>query len=330
MNKKNDVVYQRCKRMEQTNHDDRSHSQIKSSIMKHNNNNNNHTIQEEKIMTKQRNNNNDQYQPNKQTNIGNNTILSWFGIIGAAVISLLYYSIFVQNNNNNNITIVDRMYRNYKMKIPKSRVVHLISTEGYLHVSSIKTNPRRIIYPSKSSLLFSPTKKEDEYLLSTNQIVKEEEEELLDIKNDSKSIGGGGGGNKRIDIDEQQQKEEECTYQYEWQNTVHPTCNTIHETPLYHNHHDTIFFIANGYYRDVWRITTTTTNNNNSSDKLVIKTLRMQRDFSQRMLEKHRIDAVAMDQLSTSPHILSIYGHCKFSINILYIYIYIYIYICID
>ena len=318
MNKKNDVVYQRCKRMEQTNHDDRSHSQIKSSIMKHNNNNNNHTIQEEKIMTKQRNNNNDQYQPNKQTNIGNNTILSWFGIIGAAVISLLYYSIFVPNNNNNSITIVDMMFRNYKMKMPKSRVVHLmISTEGYHHVSSIKTNSRRL-YPSTSSLLFPPTKKENEILLSTHEIGKEDEE-LLDVKNenDSKSIGGGS---KRID-EQQQKEEEECTYQYEWQNTVHPTCNTIHETPLYD-----IFFIANGYYRDVWRIPTT----NNNGDKLVINTLRMQRDFSQRMLEKHRIDAVAMDQLSTSPHILSIYGHCKFSINILYIYIYIYIYICID
>ena len=46
------------------------------------------------------------------------------------------------------------------------------------------------------------------------------------------------------------------------------------------------------------------------NDHVVLKTLRMERDFLEEYYELHRRDALAMERLTFSPYVLNIYGYC--------------------
>ena len=45
-------------------------------------------------------------------------------------------------------------------------------------------------------------------------------------------------------------------------------------------------------------------------EQLVLKTLRIERDFAEEFYELHRRDAMAMERLTQSPYVLDIYGYC--------------------
>lgn len=103
---------------------------------------------------------------------------------------------------------------------------------------------------------------------------------------------------------------EECKAQYKWQLTSFPTCNEIHATDLNNLHarrrkDEQVRLINYGYYRDVWMI-----REDFSQERRVLKTLRYSHDYVPRNYDRHRRDAVAMERLTKSRHILDIYGFC--------------------
>lgn len=102
---------------------------------------------------------------------------------------------------------------------------------------------------------------------------------------------------------------DECRAQYSWQLTSFPTCNAIHETdltnlPAPNRKTVQVRLITYGFYRDVWLI------QEFNQAKRVLKTLRYEHDFTPRNYDRHRRDALAMERLTKSPHILNIYGYC--------------------
>jgi hypothetical protein len=83
----------------------------------------------------------------------------------------------------------------------------------------------------------------------------------------------------------------------------------MHEADLTNIHaqilkNEQVGLIGNGYYRDVWFI------REFSQEKRVLKTLRYKHEFHEQNNDRHRIDALAMERLTKSPHILDIYGYC--------------------
>lgn len=61
--------------------------------------------------------------------------------------------------------------------------------------------------------------------------------------------------------------------------------------------------LGSGWFRTTWRVDT-------PSEALVLKTLRLEREFLREYYELHRRDAVAMERLTASPFVVDVYGVC--------------------
>eukprot|EP00814_Leptocylindrus_danicus_P016683 CAMPEP_0116014602 /NCGR_PEP_ID=MMETSP0321-20121206/6359_1 /TAXON_ID=163516 /ORGANISM="Leptocylindrus danicus var. danicus, Strain B650" /LENGTH=357 /DNA_ID=CAMNT_0003484253 /DNA_START=220 /DNA_END=1293 /DNA_ORIENTATION=+ len=100
-------------------------------------------------------------------------------------------------------------------------------------------------------------------------------------------------------------KEENCVSWEPWQDIMFPTCATMHEVDMTLQ----IAFLAKGGRRVVWKVSSPL----NSTEEVVLKTLkinRFARDNERKLAEMHRIDAVAMERLTSSKHIMDIFGFC--------------------
>ena len=53
---------------------------------------------------------------------------------------------------------------------------------------------------------------------------------------------------------------------------------------------------------------------NTGSDVFVLKTLKLQHNFEEAHFEHDRVDAVAMERLTGSPHVIDIFGFCGHSV----------------
>jgi len=63
-------------------------------------------------------------------------------------------------------------------------------------------------------------------------------------------------------------------------------------------------FMASGSYRHVWQV------QEYDGTHRVVKTLKYELDFDTVNFERHLRDAVALEQLSSSPYIVDIHGYC--------------------
>jgi len=105
-----------------------------------------------------------------------------------------------------------------------------------------------------------------------------------------------------------------------------PTCNSVHEfgftaegfvennnfqeeinQKITNNHNKKIKFLGRGSWRDAWRM-------GKGSDTLVLKTLRYSRAVDQYAVDKHRIDALVMERLTSSLYVADIFGFCGNSV----------------
>mmetsp|Transcript_37574 Transcript_37574/g.55325 ORF Transcript_37574/g.55325 Transcript_37574/m.55325 type:complete len:407 (-) Transcript_37574:188-1408(-) len=92
----------------------------------------------------------------------------------------------------------------------------------------------------------------------------------------------------------------DCVPLAEWQTKSYPNCNTFHESdPL----EDIVSHLNLGEYRDVWIVQM-------GGKSFVLKSLRMKQCFSPHRAEQHRLDAMASERLTSSPHVANIYGFC--------------------
>jgi hypothetical protein len=114
---------------------------------------------------------------------------------------------------------------------------------------------------------------------------------------------------------------EECSPNAAWQTLQYPTCNSIHELslagPFYRTTNETtnctlssedlIRVVNYGFWRDVWVIP------DYDLQRRVIKTLRYDHDFTARNIERNRRDAMALERLTSSRHVVNVYGYCSTS-----------------
>lgn len=104
---------------------------------------------------------------------------------------------------------------------------------------------------------------------------------------------------------------EGCVDQHEWQSASYPTCNALHETSFNtfpqaaRTTEDEVVFVARGAYRRVFLVRQW------DGTPLALKTVkRKSSEFRPKMYEKHRIDAMAMERLTSSPYVVDVFGFC--------------------
>mmetsp|Transcript_30224 Transcript_30224/g.66464 ORF Transcript_30224/g.66464 Transcript_30224/m.66464 type:complete len:874 (-) Transcript_30224:40-2661(-) len=127
----------------------------------------------------------------------------------------------------------------------------------------------------------------------------------------------------------------DCVPMQPWQTMSFPNCNAFHELNMigsgrnatvdndrhgggrarrggsgdsstYKVREDNIDFLGRGWFRAAWKVDSGIHEN----DPVVLKTLRLEREFYDEYYELHRKDAVAMERLTPSPYVIDIYGYC--------------------
>lgn len=80
-----------------------------------------------------------------------------------------------------------------------------------------------------------------------------------------------------------------------------------------------IKFLGQGWFRAAWKLdrhlpsgslSHETADNDGDGETVILKMLRSERDFTAEFYELHRIDAVAMEQLTHSKFVLNVFGYC--------------------
>jgi len=118
-------------------------------------------------------------------------------------------------------------------------------------------------------------------------------------------------------------EDENCKPMEDWQTTFHPSCNGMHEIGLDHMgaeqevglQDDIHLFGTKGYWRNAWRLDHVgDVHSMADRENVVLKTLKYGHNFEDAHFEHDRIDAVAMERLTSSPHVINIYGFCGHSV----------------
>lgn len=96
-----------------------------------------------------------------------------------------------------------------------------------------------------------------------------------------------------------------CVPMKPWQTQPHPTCNALHEIDM--PHHDSGQFLGQGGWRIAWSYSPAATS-------VIIKTLKWKRPFHEFLYNKHKVDAMATDRLTSLACVTDIYGYCGMSV----------------
>lgn len=99
----------------------------------------------------------------------------------------------------------------------------------------------------------------------------------------------------------------ECVAEAEWMSDHHPSCNDIHQVDMGDFFVPKLFqMIGRGGFRSAFLF------HEYNGARRVLKTLslRKDRDYTLKMMDRMRRDAVASEQLTSSMYIVDIYGYC--------------------
>jgi serine/threonine protein kinase len=107
-----------------------------------------------------------------------------------------------------------------------------------------------------------------------------------------------------------------CVPMADWQSKSFPNCNSVHELDLRSagpnvgvdetvGFEDTLAFLGQGWFRQAWQL-----DHGDLGESVVLKTLRLERDFLEEYYDLHRRDALAMERLTHSPFVMDVYGFC--------------------
>eukprot|EP00586_Coscinodiscus_wailesii_P011334 CAMPEP_0172500398 /NCGR_PEP_ID=MMETSP1066-20121228/137641_1 /TAXON_ID=671091 /ORGANISM="Coscinodiscus wailesii, Strain CCMP2513" /LENGTH=396 /DNA_ID=CAMNT_0013274601 /DNA_START=185 /DNA_END=1375 /DNA_ORIENTATION=+ len=104
-----------------------------------------------------------------------------------------------------------------------------------------------------------------------------------------------------------------CEAMAEWQDTVFPSCNVVHEFDLPNRvkmREENVGgkILGIGGKRIAWKVST---NNALEKELVVLKTIRWDHEYKEGLLEYKRRDAIATERVTFSPHVMNIYGHCS-------------------
>lgn len=113
-------------------------------------------------------------------------------------------------------------------------------------------------------------------------------------------------------------QDDRCIPSSKWQSMVFPTCNNVHALDLQASvtHHQQAFVLSNrGFWRTAWEyVEDTTLQNDDHQSSLVLKTFKLDHSMEDAFFEHTRVDALAMERLTHSKHIVNIYSHCGMTI----------------
>lgn len=107
-----------------------------------------------------------------------------------------------------------------------------------------------------------------------------------------------------------------CIPMADWQSKSFPNCNSIHELDLRAagpnagvdetvGFEDNLAFLGQGWFRHAWQL-----DHGVLGESVVLKTLRLERDYLEEYYDLHRRDALAMERLTHSPFVMDVYGFC--------------------
>lgn len=106
---------------------------------------------------------------------------------------------------------------------------------------------------------------------------------------------------------------ENCVPLAEWMTDSYPNCNLFHEISLPRSilvnttspglTDEALKQLGRGWFRTTWRW-------DRFNEALVLKTLRVEREFLNEYYDLHNRDAVAMERLTASPYVVDVYGYC--------------------
>mmetsp|Transcript_28409 Transcript_28409/g.60529 ORF Transcript_28409/g.60529 Transcript_28409/m.60529 type:complete len:345 (-) Transcript_28409:194-1228(-) len=97
------------------------------------------------------------------------------------------------------------------------------------------------------------------------------------------------------------------------------TCNNLHEMGILPSLQDDSLRLLSsaGSWRDAWRFKASVARPSNEKqilDNVIIKTIKFEHTLQDRYLEFSRVDALAMERLTSSPYIMGINGFCGVSV----------------
>ncbi len=109
-------------------------------------------------------------------------------------------------------------------------------------------------------------------------------------------------------------EEKKCLPMAKWMTASFPNCNSVHEISMQnglstktYDDEDDLKFLAQGWFRDTWKYAN---ENFDEEPPVVLKTLRIEREFLEEYFDLHRRDAVAMERLTFSPYVVNVHGYC--------------------
>jgi len=118
--------------------------------------------------------------------------------------------------------------------------------------------------------------------------------------------------------------EHKCLPMAKWMTASFPNCNSIHEIDmgggissvataetrssiLPKDQEEDLKFLGQGWFRATWKYRN---KNNEGHPRVVLKTLRIEREFLEEYFDLHRRDAIAMERLTFSPFVINVHGFC--------------------
>ena len=108
-----------------------------------------------------------------------------------------------------------------------------------------------------------------------------------------------------------------CVPMSPWQSMSFPTCNNVHEMGLVSSLEDTSLRLlsSSGSWRDAWRFKAWNPfNEKQILQNVIIKTIKFEHTLQDRYFEHSRVDALAMERLTSSRYVMSIHGFCGMSV----------------
>lgn len=110
------------------------------------------------------------------------------------------------------------------------------------------------------------------------------------------------------------QDEKICLPMAKWMKASYPNCNSVHEidvqlgvSSITYDDEEDVKFLGQGWFRDTWKYVNDVSD---GSPPVVLKTLRIEREFLDEYFDLHRRDAVAMERLTFSPYVINVHGYC--------------------
>ncbi|OEU07523.1 kinase-like protein [Fragilariopsis cylindrus CCMP1102] len=116
-------------------------------------------------------------------------------------------------------------------------------------------------------------------------------------------------------------KRDNCIPMAKWMTASFPNCNSVHEMDMSSSvfrtdKEEDLSFLGQGWFRSAWKYKSDLSSSSSSSSSssfspaVVLKTLRIEREFIDEYFDLHRRDAVAMERLTFSPFVVNVHGYC--------------------